>query len=72
MAYADDFSMIMPEQRLEVTSLTSPGVVQILEFQAKDSMSIKCAALSATAESSGYLDNQKGSTLPHPQGTGHE
>ena len=57
---ADDFHQITSEQRLEVFPVTSPGSVQILEFQVDDPVSIQCAAFSATAENSGFLGSHRG------------
>ena len=54
-AIQDDFDKLLPEQKQEVGPVVSPGQVRILEFQADDSVSRRCAAFSATAESSGGL-----------------
>ena len=56
----DDFDLITQEQRPDQVQEVWPDRVQILEFQADDRVSVKCAAFAATAESTGVLGSNKG------------
>ena len=56
----DDFDLITQEQRSDQVQEVWPDRVQILEFQADDRVSVKCAAFAATDESAGVLGSNKG------------